>query len=239
MKSIIFDSSTIISLAMNNLLWILQPLKEIYKGEFFITESIKKEIIDRPFHIKRFKLESIQISNEIERGVIKIYSGDLSIETKELSEIANKIFYGKNNPLQIIDEGELSALVLGKKINAEALIVDERTTRLLVESPKTLQLIFKGKFKEEIRMDNQKLKEFREKVGNIKILRSVELGVIAYEKGIFNSYLQDTDKQTRKDLLDALLWSMRFKGCSISETEMQEIIEEELNNNSSLKRNKK
>src|SRR3989338_2066830 len=122
MKAIIFDSSTIINLALNNLLWILQPLKEKYKGEFYITESIKKEIIDRPFQIKRFKLESIQISNEIQKGTLKVYEQDFFQETKELSEIANKIFYGKKNTLQIIDEGELSALVLGKKINAEALL---------------------------------------------------------------------------------------------------------------------
>ena len=94
MKAIIFDSSTIINLAMNNLLWVLKPLKDIYKGEFYITNNIKKEIIDRPFNIKRFKLESIQIKNEIKKGIIKIYPEDLSKETQELSNVANKIFFG-------------------------------------------------------------------------------------------------------------------------------------------------
>src|SRR3989344_5807979 len=166
MKAIIFDSSTIINLALNNLLWILQPLKEKYKGEFYITESIKKEIIDRPFQIKRFKLEAIQIRREIE----------------ELNMIANRIFIGKkNNYLKIIDEGELTALVLAKKIHAEALVIDERTTRLLIEAPNDLNNIFKSKFKENIKMDQKNLKLFKENIGTLPIIRSVEIGVAAYE----------------------------------------------------------
>ena len=102
MKAIIFDSSTIINLAMNNLLWILQPLKEKYGGEFYITQSIKREVIDTPFHIKRFKLESIQISNILNKGIIKVYTEqDLSTETKALNEISNKIFFNKDFTFKI------------------------------------------------------------------------------------------------------------------------------------------
>src|SRR3989339_864796 len=203
MKAIIFDSSTIINLALNNLLWILQPLKEKYKGEFYITESIKKEIIDRPFQIKRFKLEAIQISKEIEKGVLKVYQEqDLGREIEELNMIANRIFIGKkNNYLKIIDEGELTALVLAKKIHAEALVIDERTTRLLIEAPNDLNNIFKSKFKENIKMDQKNLKLFKENIGALPIIRSVEIGVAAYELGILDSYLLKWDKQARKDLL--------------------------------------
>src|SRR3989338_4468124 len=175
MKAIIFDSSTIINLALNNLLWILQPLKEKYKGEFYITESIKKEIIDRPFQIKRFKLEAIQISKEIEKGVLKVYQEQ----------------------------------DLGRE------------------------------FKENIKMDQKNLKLFKENIGALPIIRSVEIGVAAYELGILDSYLLKWDKQARKDLLDALLWSMRFKGCAVSEKEMQEILQEELKENLFLLRDKK
>jgi len=227
-KAIVFDSSTIISLALNNLLWILQPLKEQYKGDFWITESVRKEIIDRPFTIKKYKLESIQISNEIQRGVLQVYPQDLSLETKELSNKANKVFFGKKNSLQIIDEGELSVLVLAEKINAEAVAIDERTTRLLLEAPKSLQMIFRERFNEDIKVNTNELKEFQEQVKGIQVIRSIELCIIAFEKGILNTYLQKTDLQSKKDLLDALLWSMRLKGCSISDKEMQEILNEEI-----------
>ncbi len=239
MKAIIFDSSTIINLAMNNLLWILQPLKEKYGGEFYITQSIKREVIDTPFHIKRFKLESIQISNILNKGIIKVYTEqDLSTETKALNEISNKIFFNKDF-LKIIDEGELSALVLAKKINAQALAIDERTTRLLIESPTTLNNILKSRFKSEIKVNQKNLKEFKRITGKIPIIRSVEMGMIAYEIGILDEYLPKKDPQTRKDLLDALLWSMRFKGCAVSEKEMQEILQQEMREISSPKRDKK
>ncbi|MDP3728313.1 MAG: hypothetical protein Q8R18_02555 [bacterium] len=239
MRAIIFDSSTIISLALNNLLWILQPLKEKYQGEFFITQSVKKEIIDRPFQIKRFKLESIQISNELNKGTLKVYiEQDLSKEIQELDAIANKIFLGKNNFLKIIDEGELTALVLAKKINAQALVIDERTTRLLIESPTSLNNLFKKKFNEDVKIDQKNLKRFKQMIGDIPIIRSVELSIAAYELGILDNYLPQKNQQTRRDLLDALLWSMRFKGCAISEKEMQEILREELKENSSPRRNK-
>ena len=239
MKAIIFDSSTIINLAMNNLLWTLQPLKERYGGDFYITQSIKREIIDTPFHIKRFKLESIQIQNMLTKGIFKVYTEqDLTKETKELGEIANNIFFNKTN-LKIIDEGELSALVLAKKINAEALAIDERTTRLLMESPTTLSNIFKSRFKANIRTEQKNLKEFKTRVGEVPIIRSVEMGMIAYELGILDEYLPKKDPQTKKDLLDAILWSMRFKGCAVSEKEMQEILKQEMRIISSPARDKK
>ncbi len=240
MRAIILDSSTIISLALNNLLWILEPLKNRYQGEFYITESIKKEIIDRPFLIKRFKLESIQISNELNKGTLKVYTEqDLTKEIQELNEVVNKIFLGKHNYLKIIDEGELTALVLAKKINAQAIVIDERTTRLLIESPASLNKLFKRKFNEDVKVEQKNLKRFKQIVGNIPIIRSVELSIAAYELGILDNYLPEKNRQTKKDLLDALLWSMRFKGCAISEKEMQEILKEELREDSSPKRNKK
>ena len=55
MKSLVFDSSTIITLAMNNLLSLLKPLKEKFQGEFYIPLSVKEEIIDVPFRSKKFK----------------------------------------------------------------------------------------------------------------------------------------------------------------------------------------
>ena len=43
MRSIIFDTGPIISLVTNNMLWLLEPLKKQFKGEFYITKSVKKE----------------------------------------------------------------------------------------------------------------------------------------------------------------------------------------------------
>ena len=54
MKSLVFDSGPIISLATNNLLWVLEPLKNKFNGKFFITQAVKGEIVERPLETKKF-----------------------------------------------------------------------------------------------------------------------------------------------------------------------------------------
>ena len=41
MKALVFDSSAIISLATNNLLWTVKHLKEKFGGEFILPASVK------------------------------------------------------------------------------------------------------------------------------------------------------------------------------------------------------
>lgn len=221
MKALVFDSSTVINLALNNLLWILEPLKKKFGGEFYITPDVKKEVIDTPFQMKRFKLESMQISNEINKGNLKIYTENITEEINEFKIIANELLTVKKQPLKLVDIGEISSLVVARKINAEALVVDERTTKLLIESPETLANIFKEKLHEEVTIDLSKLKVLKQKYSQIKVIRSTELGVVAYEMGILNNYLPQGNK---KEILDAVLWGLRLKGCAISEKEMQEIM---------------
>ena len=71
MKSLVFDAGPVISLATNSLLFILEPLKKEFNGKFYITESVKSELVDRPFEIKKFKFEAIQVEKLIETGCWK------------------------------------------------------------------------------------------------------------------------------------------------------------------------
>ena len=70
MKSIILDSGPIISLALNNLLWLFEKVKTDYKINFYITESVKKELVDIPITKKRFKFEALQVMNLIKKGTL-------------------------------------------------------------------------------------------------------------------------------------------------------------------------
>lgn len=223
MKSLVFDSSTIISLALNNLLWILKPLKDKYKGEFYITQEIKEEIIDTPIKTKKFKLEALQIQEILEQEIFKIYPQHLLEKEESLKQTANQIFFVKNNFMTIIDPGELSALVLAKEISAEAIIIDERTTRLMIENPQLLANIFKNKLHTKIEINEKNLNQFTKEFSNIKIIRSSELSAIAYELGILNKYIS-SKTSNKKEILEAVLWGIRFKGCSISDEELNEII---------------
>ena len=44
--------------------------------------------------------------------------------------------------------------------------------------------------------------------------------MIAFEKGILEDYLVDG----KKELIDAILWGLRLRGCSISNEEIDELI---------------
>ena len=71
MKTIVFDTGPIISLTMNNLLWILEPLKSISNANFYITNPVKKELVDNPLNkTKRFKFEALQVLHYIENGIL-------------------------------------------------------------------------------------------------------------------------------------------------------------------------
>ena len=223
MKTLVFDASTIISLAMNNFLWILKPLKEKYKGEFYITQEVKEEIIDVPIKIKKFKLEAIQIQEIIDKGIIKIYPEHLLNKEEELKSIVNQIFFVKDQYMSIIDRGELSALVLAKEINADAVVIDERTTRLIIENPELLANIFRNKLHTKVKVNENNLKQFWKEYSNIKIFRSTELSIIAYELGILDKYT-NSNVINKKEMLEAIIWGMRFKGCSISDDEINEIL---------------
>ena len=72
MKTIVFDSGPIISLAMKNLLWTLEPLKKEFGGEFYIPYGVKKELIDKPLQGKKYKFEALQVLRLINLGSLKV-----------------------------------------------------------------------------------------------------------------------------------------------------------------------
>jgi hypothetical protein len=106
-KFLIFDSSAIISLALNNLLYLLERLKKIFPGKFIITQEVKREIIDVPLKIKKYKLEAMMISELIKNNVLElaeniISKGEILKKTSEICEKANHLFQANNQYLKII-----------------------------------------------------------------------------------------------------------------------------------------
>jgi hypothetical protein len=228
MRSLIFDSSTVITLAMNNLLWLLKPLRERFKGEFYIPLSVKREIVDVPMNSKKFKFEAMQVLKVIDEGDLKIF--DDSKYKKKVDDVmkgVNRIYGGRKKRMQILHEAEIAALVLAKELKSEAVVVDERTTRMLVEKPLELGKLLQRKMHRDVEIAQGELKIFLDEYKEIKIIRSVELGVVAYEAGLLDDYLIRSGKkkkELRKNLLDALLWGVKLRGCAISVEEINSIL---------------
>jgi len=220
-KAIIFDSGTIINFSLNGLFKEIEDLKKEFGGKFLITEEVKQEVIEKPLKIKKFELEALRIKDLIDKKVFEmpeslmINSKEISEKTRILNEKANKIFYSKNNFLHIVDLAESSCLALSKILDSKGIknliAVDERTIRLLSEKPENLLKILEGKLHTKISMNNSLLPELK----NFNFIRSTELIFVAYKKGIIN--IKD------KRILEALLYALKFHGCSISDEEIEEI----------------
>ncbi len=226
MKVIVFDSSSIISLAMNDLLWTLKPLKKMYKGDFYIPNSVKKEIIDVPIKSKKFKLEAIMISKLVEEGILKVGK---TVDVNKLLFLANSVFISKENlqvkspggKLNILQKGEIEAIALCAELNADAYVVDERTMRLFMEDSEALKGILENKLHTSVSIDNKMLGDFKKQINSVNIIRSSELMMVALEKGLFDEYINIKNK---KELVDAILWGLRLRGCAISTEEINETI---------------
>jgi len=220
-KVIIFDSGALISFSMNGITNIIKRLKEIFKGKFLITSEIKKEIIDVPMKIKRFKLEALKLKQLLDEGVLEMPSSlgikdsEITKKTDEMLNVANSTFNGERKDIHIMHTGEASSLALGKILNERKikniLVVDERTTRMLVEKPENLKKILEKKIQTRISIKQDNLKFFK----GFGIIRSAELVYVAYKKGLV--------KLKGGNVLGGLLYAMKFKGSAISGDEIEEI----------------
>ena len=228
MKSMIFDTGPIISLTTNNLLWILELLKEKFNGKFYITESVKRELVDSPLTIKRFKFEAIQVQRLIDSGVLEVLPiGYASEDTSRLLKISNSVFRAFNHDMTIVHYAEISVIASALKMEADAVVIDEKMTRLLIENPRAVVDILKKSLHTSISISETDLKEFSKSVGEMSIIRSVELAALAYEKGFLDDLITKIPNP-RKNLLESILWGVKLNGCAVSEDEINQIIEMEL-----------
>jgi len=220
-KAIIFDAGTLISLSMNGLIDELEDLKKLFKGKFIITKEVKYEVIDRPINIKRFEMEAMNIQRLMDEGTIEMPSAfglNEKIITKgaqEIMNLANSTFSQGDKYIHLVELGETSSLSASKLLTEKGIenviAIDERTMRMLCEKPENLRNLYKKKFHVPITYKKENLKNFQ----GYKIIRSCELIYMAHKKGL-------TDLKGKK-ALEAYIYALRFKGCSISTDEIKEM----------------
>jgi len=224
MKVIVFDTGPIISLTTNNLLGLLKGLKEKYKGSFYITNSIRKELVERPLETKKFKFEALQVLRCIRSDILEVYnSEELRKKTFHLLDLANKCFLVKGEYVRIVHFAEISGIAAAVLNDAEAFVVDERNTRLLIEDPKKLQELLGRRLHTKVSVDRASLSEFKRLTKGVKLIRSVELVTVAYEKGLLDKYIVNVP-DPKRTLLEAVLWGVKLNGCSVSEREIRDIV---------------
>ena len=229
MKTIVFDTGPIISLTLNNLLWILEELRKGYKGEFYITPAVYDELINKPLSTRKYKLEALQVLPYITKGTLKVYNNLPIINiAKELDTIANKIFQVEGTYVQIVHRGEIEAVATAVFLKADAIAIDERTTRHLIESPERIAQHMENTMHKSVTINEENLKRVKELVGDLKVIRSVEFVTIAYEKGLLNKYTENAATKIvpniKQAVLEGALWGVKLNGCSVKEEEINDIL---------------
>lgn len=236
-KSLVFDTGSIISLAINNLLWLLPPLKERFGGSFHVTPGVVHELVTKPLKTKKYKFEAIQIRHLIATGTLEVIDEPEILSTGEhLLTLANNLFTCKGQAIKVVHLGEVESLAAVIHKKASALVIDERTTRQLVEDPRQIARRMRHKLHKQVHTDAKRRRLLRYELGKVRVIRSIELVCVAFEIGLLDHYLENITEEGewRRELLESVLWGMKLNGCSVSTEEIDELLAmEHLNNHNS------
>jgi len=212
---IVADSSSMISLALNCMSGVLGDLGV----KVTVTPAVYDEIVSRPSESRRYALEALRINKLFNDGVLSKVAADKGVTDRILS-LSNSVFEVKGKPLTIIHLGEAEALSLIKTLGADALLIDERTTRLLIEDPQGLRGFLSERANASVRMNERRFRELSAYIPRVPVLRSTEIAALAYEAGILPKMLNASGKH----VLDASLSALKFSGCAITWEEIDEYL---------------
>ena len=222
MSTIIFDSGPLISMTMSNVLWLLPALKSRGNHTFSIVSKVKDEVIDHPIQTRRFAFEAMQILQKVnEKTLTVVVDKKITELGMSLLQEANSIFIAQGQPVHIVDLGEMESLAAAIILKADAVIVDERITRNLVDDPHAIQTVLESRLHMPVEFNDEALHEFQEKIKDIVILRSTEIVARCVELGLLDGYLTKS-KSARSELLTAVLWKLKLSGAAISERELDQ-----------------
>ncbi|MBI2112364.1 hypothetical protein HYT52_02405 [Candidatus Woesearchaeota archaeon] len=221
-KSIFFDTGPLISLTMSRLLWILPVLKEEFGGKFYITPAVKRELVERPLSIKRFSFEALQALKLIRDGVLEVYEDIPQKKIATLISLANQSFFIDKKSIDVMQEGEMESIASALQQESSAIVTDERTLRLFVENPSEMKSLLERRFRKKIMTKHDNMNQFSRQLQGVQIIRSSELVSVAFKLGLLDDYAP-LQKNGRKVLLDAILWTVKYNGCAVTEQEIDEL----------------
>ncbi len=223
-KDIICDSGVFISLTSSCLSEVIYFFSNKHNVRFIIPPAVEDEAVGYPFRkkIKRYLFSAIKIKDAINDGVItRIEKESVNPEAKKLMEIANNLFYLRGKPIKLIQLGEAETLALALELGVENLLMDERTTRTLIEAPFTIKEHLEHEFKINVMVNKKNMAELSRRIGHLNVIRSSELVGVAYDYGFFKEF-----GSMEKDAFEAALYKIRFSGCSIRMDEIKEYLKQ-------------
>jgi predicted nucleic acid-binding protein len=217
-KYVVCDSGSLITFTSSCSADLLYFFKEKFKIQFVIPPGVEEEVVLYPLRkaIKKYMQSALRLKRAIEDDVINVIEIDeLADEREHLLNVGNNILYARGKPLHLVDIGETEMIVLAKEIGAETVILDERTTRMMIEAPFKLKEHLEEELGVNIMVNKANLAEFSKYSTGLSAFRSSELLILGYENGFLDKYGEHA-----KEMLEAALYAFRFSGCSISFNEI-------------------
>jgi hypothetical protein len=223
LKKIVLDSSTIICITENCLSYALEAFASKNKLEFVVPSEVYRESVEVPLKINRFKLNAFRVMHLIDTPFFEevALDSDSAELAKEIEKTANSVFWLKKNPLNLVHSGEAETLALLHQTGSFGIGIDEKTTRLIVESPEKLHEILEYRNRASIEMDKDALMKLHKLVGKISFFRSVELISLAFKQGLLAREFSQNNGS-----LGALLYALKYSGCAVSESEIKDFLGE-------------
>jgi len=217
MKALVADSSALISLADSCLLSVLDFFHR-REVEFLISPSVYEESIAHPLSMamKAYQWSAINIRRRVDKGVITLVKGETLHLAREIMEVANHMFFARGKPLHLVDLGEAEMIALAYSLKEAHLLMDERTTRMLIESPFQLKEHLEKELGVSVMLHRDNFQRFTSFVRDMKVYRSADLVFVAYKMGYFH--------YKPREELEAALYKLKYSGCSISFSEIEELL---------------
>jgi hypothetical protein len=166
--------------------------------------------------MQRFMFTALRAREALRKGALVIYDKDLSREAESIGSIVNRAFTCDGEGIRIMHSGELETLALLRETKTNAIMIDERTTRYLFESPERIRDRLEEKLRRPVRMDLERVQDVQSMFSDIEIIRSAELVALAFRRGYITSVPSNPEGLT------AALYRVRLNGCSITDKEIQE-----------------
>lgn len=212
LKAVSCDSSSIITLSSNCLLWLLDK----FEADFLIPVYVRKEILDNPLHTKKYALEAMR-NGLMVGGPLKVEKTDPKLRDK-IVRLSNTLLMHKGKAIDIIQKGEADALALAVEKKIDTLLVDEKNTRLMLEDKELLRKVAQKRTGKSIEVNGGVAREIDKLLKGIRAIRSSELVAVAVKRGLVDW------PYPKKDVLRSLLTAVKFSGCAISSQEITETI---------------
>jgi hypothetical protein len=219
-KYILCDSSSLISLTDTCLESVLRFFHRS-NVFFIIPPSVEYEIITKPLQMKMkaYQFSAMRLKKLMEDEVLMKVEAETDAPAKEILQLTNSIFFARGKPLHMVDMGEAEMIALAKNLRITTLLMDERTTRMLVEAPFEIKDHLEEELKVNIMVNSNNLQRFSDIVSGMRVIRSSELVAVAYEKGYFDNFGNE-----KKKMLESALYKTKFSGCSIRFDEVDDLL---------------